>query len=464
MDLLEDIIRARFRVLNTTTYRLHNLFNSSVVITIEPENIQALLATKFNDFELGKARRENFSDVLGNGIFTAERGPWEHYRHQLKPQFTRDQVSDLDSADKHLNVLFKVLPEANAQGWVENVDLMPYLYRFTLDVSTDFLFGHSVNSQSHVLHSQDSSNSQELNEEAKFAAAMNYAQEMIAYRFRLRSFWWLIRSKKLQQAIKTLQSFAERFVTKALEEDAKPSPAAEEKTEKKKYFLLSELVKETRDPIELRDQTLHVLLAGRDTTSAMLGWAILLLSRDPREYHSLRQTVLATFGSESNPAQEITFESLKACKPVIHVLYEALRLFPLVPMNSRVAVRDSILPVGGGPDGRQPIAIRKGEQAGFSAYVMHRRKDLFGEDSDEFRPARWEGRKLGWDFVPFSGGPRICLGQQYALNEGAFVLVRLLQKFDRVEAMDMTGKIKKGLAIVLSPGDGVKVRLHKATE
>ena len=53
--------------------------------------------------------------------------------------------------------------------------------------------------------------------------------------------------------------------------------------------------------------------------------------------------------------------------------------------------------------------------------------------------------------------------EQYALNEASFVLVKILQKFDRIEALDM-GPIKKGLTLSLSPANGVKVRLHRATE
>lgn len=94
---------------------------------------------------------------------------------------------------------------------------------------------------------------------------------------------------------------------------------------------------------------------------------------------------------------------------------------------------------------------------------MHRRHDIWGEDADEFRPSRWEGRKLGWEFVPFSGGPRVCLGQQYALNNAGYVLTKLLQKYDQIEALDMVKPLNKGLAIVLAPGDGVKVRMHRAS-
>lgn len=130
-----------------------------MITTSDPENIQAILATKFHDFDLGPYRKEMFFEMLGNGIFTAEGKEWAHYRHMIKPQFTRVQIEDLESAERHLDVLFKSLPDVDGRGWIEEVDLMPFLFRFTMDVSTEFLFGESVNTQSKILHSMDSSNS-----------------------------------------------------------------------------------------------------------------------------------------------------------------------------------------------------------------------------------------------------------------------------------------------------------------
>ena len=67
---------------------------------------------------------------------------------------------------------------------------------------------------------------------------------------------------------------------------------------------------------------------------------------------------------------------------------------------------------------------------------MHRRKDLYGEDADEFKPERWEKLRPSWEYLPFSGGPRICIGQQYALNEASYTTVRLLQEFKAIESRD----------------------------
>jgi cytochrome P450 len=393
------------------TYRFFNIFNNTVVTTVEPENIQAVLATKFNDFDLG-AERQNFHDVIGNGIFTSDGAAWSHYRHQLRPQFTRDQINgDIETADRHLQVLYKSLPEENALGWIDDVDVKPLLYRFTMDVSTEFLFGESVNSQSRSLYHHDSGNTSDMKEDMDFADAMNFAQNYIVWRFRLGSLYWLARSKKFMTACQIIKDFAGRFVRLALDPDQNRLSAGTQ-DRKKKFVLLQELVEETRDPVELRDQILHVLLAGRDTTAALISWTLFLLSRYPNEFRKLREAVISQFGTEAEPTSEMTFSSLKACKEITYFIYETLRLYPLVPMNSRTAIRDTVLPVGGGPGGKQPIAIRKGERVAYIIYVMHRRKDIWGEDADEFIPARWEGRRLGWDFIPFSGGPRICLGRR----------------------------------------------------
>ncbi|EKD19071.1 hypothetical protein MBM_02308 [Drepanopeziza brunnea f. sp. 'multigermtubi' MB_m1] len=462
LDFLE-YIRGRYVNMQCYTYRIHGLFFNSMVTTSDPENIQAILATKFPDYDLGPARNDAFYELLGNGIFTAEGKSWSHFRQQLRPQFTRDQVSDLEAAEHHLNVLFKALPEENASGWVENADWLPLLYRFTLDTSTEFLFGRSVNSQSTALHASDSGYSAEEQENLAFAKAMTDAQEYVVSRLHFRIMAYFPMSKAYKKSCATVKAMADRFVKRAVESshERKEEPID---GEKRKFVLLDALVAETKDPIELRDQTLHILLAGRDTTSSLLGWTILLLARHPEAFQKLRRAVMEQFGSETRPTtRELNFASLKACKEMTHVLYETLRLYPIVPINGRLATRNTVLPTGGGPDRKQPIAIRKGEPVGYSAYVMHRRRDLWGEDADDFKPDRWEGRKLGWEFVGFSGGPRVCIGQQYALNEASFFMVRVLQRYDVIEALDMTGPLKKGLTITLQPGDGVKVRMHRAS-
>ena len=83
-----------------------------------------------------------------------------------------------------------------------------------------------------------------------------------------------------------------------------------------------------------------------------------------------------------------------------------------MPGNTREAAVDTVLPLGGGPDGQSPLFVKKGTCIFYNVYSMHRRPDIYGADSESFRPERWEGLRPGWGYLPFNGGPRICLGRE----------------------------------------------------
>lgn len=188
-------------------------------------------------------------------------------------------------------------------------------------------------------------------------------------------------------------------------------------------------------------------------------------------FAKLRASILEHFGegddSDSSSSQEgsggaaITFSGLKSCTYLQHVLAETLRLYPSVPFNERQATRDTTLPRGGGPDESAPIYIRKNQPVCYSAYIMHRRKELWGDDADDFRPERWVGRKSGWEYLPFNGGPRVCLGQQFALTEAAYVVTRILQRFDMIRATDDCDEPLHQYSLTSAPKN-VFVSLHQA--
>jgi cytochrome P450 len=123
------------------------------------------------------------------------------------------------------------------------------------------------------------------------------------------------------------------------------------------------------------------------------------LSRDPVRYKKLRDIIINNFGTYDDP-RDITFEKLKECKYLRYVNDETLRLYPPVAINCREANKDTTLPRGGGKDGNSPLFIPKGMMCDYSVHVMHHRKDIWGPDAEEFKPERWEGKKVGWEFLP----------------------------------------------------------------
>ena len=97
----------------------------------------------------------------------------------------------------------------------------------------------------------------------------------------------------------------------------------------------------------------------------------------------------------------------------------ALRLHPVVPRNSRQAVRDTVLPLGGGHDGLSHVLVPKGTLVTYNLYAMHRRTDIYGQDANAFRPERWMEKDLRprWGYLPFNGGPRICIRSEEHTSE-----------------------------------------------
>jgi cytochrome P450 len=368
----------------------------------------------------------------------------------LRPQFTRDQISDLDLEERHLQQALRALPVNPATGWTSTTNIQDIIFRLTIDSATEFLFGESSDSQGEALR-----NGGKLPED-HFTGYFDRGQWFASQRARFEKFHWLVNSEESRYVEGRVHSYVDRFVNKALKTAAEGKPASPN------YIFLEALAASTKDPIELRSQLLNILLAGRDTTASLLSWSMLMLARHPAVFQKLRATILADFGPYSPNYDNITFSALKACRYLQYFMNEVLRLYPSVPANRRIAVRDTTLPQGGGPDGKFPVYIRAGQQVLYSVFVMQRQKELFGEDAEVFNPDRWVDRRPGWEYLPFNGGPRVCLGQQFALTEAGYVLARFLQRFDAIEDMQPEKEIRYGLTLIVIPKDPVTVRLHEA--
>lgn len=335
--------------------------------------------------------------------------------------------------------------------------MAPLFFHLTMDSATEFLFGESVSAQlgdRKAVSGLRNAANQKMNW-SEFIEAFDRANMTATMRNRLMDIYYLYRPSSWSKDCKVVRQFADYYIQRALARSEQEKPVGDH------YIFLEELLKETRDPTVLRGQLLNILVAGRDTTAGLLGWTWYWLARHPAVFSSLRETVLETFGRYSSDISSITFEGLKGCQPLQHVLSEVLRLHPLVPENLRTAVRNTTLPRGGGPDGQAPIYVKAGQSILYNVHVMQRRKDIWGEDAEDFRPDRWVGYKPGWEFLPFNGGPRICIGQQFALTEAAYVMVRMLQRFDRVKNLDPDPIVKHRYTSTTSPYQLI-LQLHEA--
>lgn len=231
----------------------------------------------------------------------------------------------------------------------------------------------------------------------------------------------------------------------------------------KGYTFLHRLALFTRDPKVIRDQVVAVLLAGRDTTAGTLSWAIYELARHPECLAKMRREIVDVVG----PAKAPSYQQLKNMPYLKAVINETLRLYPSVPFNVRIALRDCTLPCGGGPDGSEPMPVLKNTKIGYSSLVMQRMPQLYPPvsdtlaDPDVFSPERWaHWHPRPHEYIPFNAGPRICIGQNFALTEMSYVLVRMFQRYSRLDnhmfSRDHGSPVIKA-DVVLSPGQGVHV-------
>ena len=228
-------------------------------------------------------------------------------------------------------------------------------------------------------------------------------------------FAWLDRDKEFDEACAYAHRYVKPLIQHALsreqalsakkDDDRSPLQKSGGEPQKSRYSFIDELVKQETDPEKVQAQVMNILVAGRDSTASLLSSLFFTLSRRSDIFSKVQEEVAALQGR--NP----TYDDLKEMKYLNHTIRETLRLYPVLPFNTRVANKDTMLPLGGGPDGKSPIFICKGQMIIYQIYSMHRRQDLWGPDAEQFRPERWIDARPTFEYLPFSAGPRICPGE-----------------------------------------------------
>ncbi|KAH7176635.1 cytochrome P450 [Dactylonectria macrodidyma] len=400
-----------------------------IVMTNEPDNVKALLSGQFDRWQILGIRQKVTQLAVGpRGIFSVNGGEWHEARGMIRPSFMRNQIADMECTDRHVDNFLRKIPRDGAR-----VDLQELFYLFTMDVATDFMFGYSTNTLVNPTP-----------EALDFIESFDYALLSAASRARLGWITFLVPDKRLDRSVATCQRFIDQYIKDAL---------AEDRAKERPYVFMNEMLESGVSREYVRDQLLAMILGGRDTSASTLSSLFWALARSPDLVRKMRTEIASLEGRKPS------WEDLKELKYLGMVLKEALRLWAPVSTNMRTATVDTVLPRGGGPDGQSPLFIPKGTACRWSLHSLHRRKDIFGDDADDFRPERWEKLRTTWEYLPFSGGPRICIGQQFALTQMSYLVTRLLQAFEGVEAADDEPMLQSaGTTIKIVGGCWVKMQ------
>ncbi|KAH7175396.1 cytochrome P450 [Dactylonectria macrodidyma] len=390
-----------------TTYTEKRL-TWETVYTCDSQNLKYMLATGADDFDLPHVRTSVIGSTFGQGIFALSGHPWKHARSVLKNNLKTQNLSTfLNAIEQHFQTFLEHVPIDGT-----NIDLSPLFAGLIMDVATEFLMGHST----HMLTVDGIHNKGQ-----QFLDDYMVCSEEIMQRMQLGPLHPFRINFQANRAKKRVYEYLDTFI-----EDSLRQPNNNEGVN-----LLTEIKSMNSDRKSISDQILHILLASRDTTSSLMSNLFFVLAKKPHLYAKLREEVLrATGGAPPTTSQLQEMRYLKWC------VKESLRLHPVVPTNIRVALRDTALPRGGGPDGQSPVFVRKGSILIYNVYAMHRIEATFGADPEEFVPERWEDLRPGWGYLPFNGGARSCVGQQHALLETHYIVARMVQTFKTLESRD----------------------------
>ena len=305
-----------------------------------------------------------------------------------------------------------------------------------VDTSTRFLLGRPVG----VFGTEESTKS-EIDGKT-FLKAFNLSIRGCGMRVRFGRLGFLLPKSATVDHWRVVHRLIDTYVDQTLKETKlKPAHGSH-------VSLLESLAHQTDNRLEMRNQVIQGMMAASENVPILLSNTVFLLSRHASIWKQLREEI-ADIGPEPltlDAARQVKFlqNILNECKLavrrvgalLIHSL-KALRLYPLFAALARVALVDTVLPTGGGPEGKQPVFASAGTEVRSDFYALHRDPNVFGDDVEAFRPQRWDHiQPTASQYMPFGGGMRTCLGRQRALGEASCVLIRLAQSFRNLESRD----------------------------
>nr|WNS47933.1 FunC [Talaromyces coalescens] len=386
-----------------------------MVYSAEMENMKAMSTSQWQEFILEPIRVDNgaAAPFTGKGVSTADGDFWQYSRNLIKPYFERSAFANVDRLRPFTEKMLECIPTNG-----DAVDMQVLMRRWFLDTSTEFLFGRTRDSLGHP-------------EREDVMLAMVNIMRGARVRLTMGKFMFLHRDASWYASIRLVHKFMDAYIYEAFEErkqrKEKPEKFAgrEERTD-----LLWDLTHHIDDPVLLRDQITAVWVPSNETTSIHVSNALWALARHPSVWNRLQKEV------QDLGDGELTFSKLRGMQYMNWVINETHRLMPNGIQMIRIAAKDTTLPRGGGPDGKQPIFIAKGDIVHCNRYLLHRDPDYWGIDATEFKPERWDGLRPMWHFVPFGGGPRICPAHILVATETAYVLTRFCQRFKSIRPGD----------------------------
>lgn len=372
---------------------------SEMYVVSNPEYLQHILRDGHKNYIRGSEGGASFRYVSGDGLITLEGEEWLHQRRMLQPYFHRRYLPRIielmaQTIDYELDALEKLIGSGL-------VDMVPKMRRMTLSV-----FLRSLASD-HPLTDEDID---QMGEVVDTGIRINMARDRIGQVIPRNI--KLPMDRQIAKRVVDFDAYVERIIDNRIENKNEDDDllglllSAEDEDGKK----LSRK--------QLRDEIKSLIVAGYDTTSATLQWTTILMNKHPEVAQKVADEANSVYNGD------VTMETVQALEYTHWVWNETLRVRPVAWGNNRVTAVDDVI------DG---YLIPEGKMIIIPIYHLHH-DPRFWDDPETFNPERWAedngGAKHRFAYMPYSAGPRKCLGEHFAIAEGVLVLSKMMRRFN----------------------------------
>ncbi|XP_060524485.1 cytochrome P450 4C1-like [Cylas formicarius] len=441
-----------FRKLTETDLELFPIYAAFIgpivrVVILGPNEIESVVSTMKHN---SKGKVYTFlSNWLGEGLLTSAGAKWQSRRKILTPAF---HFSILKEFLGIFNKETKSLVDRLLKEWQRPyIDIIPLITNFTLLSINETSMGVTLDANT--------------DEGMKYKNAIKEMGYLLFQR--LRSPWlhseyihsWAPLGTKEKKIVNTLNVFTEKVIKKRehnfqgieipTEDLADFSYSGRKKLALLDLLLNAKLKDGTIDSKGILDEVNTFMFEGHDTTAMSLVFTLLLLASDEKVQDKVYQEIVQVLGNKASESP--TFSHLQELHFMERCIKESLRLYPSVPFIGRELSEDVVTSKG---------IIPKGTQVDIHIYGLHRNPKVWTDpnkfDPDRFLPENCIGRHP-YAYLPFSAGPRNCIGQKFAILEMKAVLCGILKKF-RLVPIDLPEKLTLFQDLVLRPLGEVKVK------
>ncbi len=354
---------------------------------------------------------ENIRTFAGDGLFTAytHEPNWAKAHRILMPAFGPAAMREM--FDSMLDIAEQMLLRWERFGPQAVIDVPDHMTRLTLDTIALCAFGERLNSfYRQEMHPFVHAMVEALAESGAQARRLPIQNQLM-----------LLTRRRYEEDIRFMHQFADEIIAHRRQD---PEAAS-------RHDLLGRML-QGRDPVtgeglddeNIRYQLVTFLIAGHETTSGLLSFALYELLKNPQVLARARAHVDEVLGNETP-----RFEHLAQLTYIDHILKETLRLWPTAPAIALQPYEDTLLA------GTYPLT--RGETVFVLIPMLHRDPQAWGEDVERFDPDRFEPARYAQvpanAWKPFGNGQRSCIGRPFALQEATLVLAMILQRFELIE-------------------------------